>query len=197
MSSPNPSVRRTAVSLLREIGGEDALPKLEAMLQDEEPLVQREATRAVVLLNLDAAAEALVRQLVTSAPDARSVIAGVLWSMPPHESAAVLSYIVMHAPLGGPISAIQERALQALGRASSPAVETALGHALRRGSLLAPLRTLRFHRYAAAALAQIGTRGAREQLEIAVGGGSWTARRAAHAALSRLAADTEEPRHDG
>ena len=47
-SSPNAAVRRTAIYLLREFGGSDALPDLTELLDDNEPQVQREAVRAIL-----------------------------------------------------------------------------------------------------------------------------------------------------
>src|SRR5262249_14780464 len=46
--SANAAVRRTAVYLLREFGGSDALPDLTELLNDSEPQVQREAVRAIL-----------------------------------------------------------------------------------------------------------------------------------------------------
>ena len=59
--SPNPSVRRTAVQLLRSFGGPEALPDLEQLVNDPETAVQREAARALIGFGFDesfAAAEA-------------------------------------------------------------------------------------------------------------------------------------------
>ena len=47
-NSPNAAVRRTAILLLREFGGTEALPELTELLNDSEPRVQREAVRAIV-----------------------------------------------------------------------------------------------------------------------------------------------------
>ena len=54
-SSPNPAVRRTAIYLLREFGGSEALPDLTELLDDTEPQVQREAVRAILNIGTDAA----------------------------------------------------------------------------------------------------------------------------------------------
>ena len=49
-ASANPAVRRTAIHLLREFGGSEALPDLTTLLDDAEPHVQREAVRAILRL---------------------------------------------------------------------------------------------------------------------------------------------------
>ncbi len=41
-NSDNPAVRRTAIMLLREFGGEEALPELTELLRDRSPQIQRE-----------------------------------------------------------------------------------------------------------------------------------------------------------
>ena len=52
-SSPNPAVRRTAIYLLREFGGSEALPDLTELLDDNEPQVQREAVRAILSIGTE------------------------------------------------------------------------------------------------------------------------------------------------
>ena len=47
-NSPNAAVRRTAIYLLREFGGSEALPELTELLNDNEQQVQREAVRAIM-----------------------------------------------------------------------------------------------------------------------------------------------------
>src|SRR5262249_6534474 len=53
--SPNPAVRRTAIYLLRQFGGTEALPDLTELLDDNEPQVQREAVRAILHIATDQA----------------------------------------------------------------------------------------------------------------------------------------------
>ena len=74
--SPNAAVRRTAVLLLREFGGQDALPELESLLDDAEPHVQREATRAIATLGIDSAYDTLIRALERGTERARTSILG-------------------------------------------------------------------------------------------------------------------------
>ena len=49
-ASANPAVRRTAIYLLREFGGNDALAELTSLLDDGDPNVQREAVRAIAVI---------------------------------------------------------------------------------------------------------------------------------------------------
>ena len=71
--SANPAVRRTAIYLLREFGGSEALPDLTTLLDDTEPHVQREAVRAILSIGTEEAYAELQRALATRhEPDARS-----------------------------------------------------------------------------------------------------------------------------
>src|SRR4029077_10891523 len=63
--SPNAAVRRTAINLLREFGGREALPDLTARLDDSEPQVQREAVRAIINLGTDPAYRILQEALTS------------------------------------------------------------------------------------------------------------------------------------
>lgn len=184
MQSPNAAVRRTAVLLLREFGGFDALPQLEAMLYDHEPHVQREATRAIAMMGVEPAYQTLTRALVKGTDAVRTALTGVLCSLPVDEAAAALAHLVTKAPMRGVMAPVHERALQRLGAAQGAVVVTALGDALRRGSLVAPLRTHTLRRQAADALARIGTTEALEQLHATAVGGTWGMRSAAKAALA-------------
>src|SRR6185503_19818501 len=57
--SPNVAVRRTAIYLLREFGGDEALPELTELLNDEEPQVQHEAVRAILNIGTERAYQIL------------------------------------------------------------------------------------------------------------------------------------------
>lgn len=183
--SPNAAVRRTAVLLLREFGGQDALPELESLLNDREPHVQREATRAIALLGVDAAFDTLTRALSHGTENARSAITSVLWTLPAEETTALLAYIVARAPLGRHMLPIHERALQRLSAAGGSEAVQAIGAMLRRGSPFTPFRTGAMRRIAALALAQMGSPEAMAELETAAATGSWGVRSAARAAIAR------------
>jgi HEAT repeat protein len=186
MQSSSAAARRTGVQLLREFGSADALSRLEPMLFDEEPHVQHEATRAIAMLATESAYRTLAEALAKGSDASRAGIASVVWSLPSAEVAPLLAHLVVHAPLGGSMRAIHERALQRLGTAGSPATVRALARALERGSLLAPMRSRALRRCAADALARIATPDAIDRLRAAAAGSSRGVKAAAAAALLSL-----------
>src|SRR5439155_403172 len=68
------AVRRTAIHLLREFGGYDALPDLSELLNDNEHGVQREAVRAILDIGSDAAYRILEEALTTGSVQSREYI---------------------------------------------------------------------------------------------------------------------------
>lgn len=191
MQSSNAAVRRTAVQLLQEFGGNDALPELESLLNDEEPRVQREATRAIAQLGIDAAFDSLTRALATGSHRSREAITSALWSLPGEEATPLLAYLVTHAPLGGAMWPVLEGAVRRLAVSGGHEAVQALGEVLERGSFLAPVRTAALRRLASDGLARIGTGEAVAILSAAAADGSWGVRRAARAGLSRRPAVPE------
>ncbi len=65
-NSPNPAVRRTAITLLRRAGGHEALLELASMLGDADPEVQRESIHAIVEIGTTNAYSVLHRLLLES-----------------------------------------------------------------------------------------------------------------------------------
>jgi len=185
MQSSNSAVRRTAVLLLREFGGQEALPELESLLNDREPHVQREATRAIALLGIEAAFDTLTRALSEGTEQARAAITGVLWTLPAEDTAPLLAHIVAKAPLGRSMRAVHERAMQRLSIVGGREAIDAIRTMLHRGSSFTPFQTAAMRRLAAGTLAKIGTPDALDALRGAAVGGSWGARSAARHALAR------------
>ncbi len=62
-NSSNPAVRRTAIELLRVLGGDEALPELASMLNDADPQVQTESIRAIVQIGTPKAYAVLEKAL--------------------------------------------------------------------------------------------------------------------------------------
>jgi len=155
--SPNAAVRRTAVLLLREFGGQEALPELESLLDDTEPHVQREATRAIAMLGIESAYDTLVRALERGTERARTSIMGVVWTLPDEDAEQVLSHLVLRAPYRGAMWGIHERALERLGSLGGRHAVNALSTVLQRRSFWSPFRMVALHRLAIDALARIGT----------------------------------------
>ncbi|MEW5982393.1 MAG: HEAT repeat domain-containing protein [Acidobacteriota bacterium] len=183
MQSSNAAVRRTAVVLLREFGGHDALPELESLLNDRAPHVQREATRAIAMLGIEPAFQILANALVRGTNETRGIVVNVLWSLPLADAVPVLAFVAEQTTPRGGMRDVHEKALQRLGESDSREAIDALGHVLRRGWLFAPFMTASLRRQAAGALARIGSVRAIEQLEAAAANGARGTRSAARSAL--------------
>ncbi len=184
--SPNPAVRRTAVYLLREFGGQDALPELESLLNDNEPHVQREATRAIAQVGSAAAYDVLTRALSTGSEQTRNVITGTIWTLKDDGAAPLLGHILSHVQPKGALRAVYERSLDRLGALGGDQAVDLLREALYRGEWWTPFRTSALRAGAATALARIGSDEAVQVLEEAYTQGTGSVRRAARAALARV-----------
>jgi HEAT repeat protein len=189
-SSPNPAVRRTAIYLLREFGGTDALPDLTELLDDNEPQVQREAVRAIMNIGNDRAFRVLEQALVSGTETTRAAIMRSLGSMRDDRAAPLFAYIVTHVDHRGPLGPIYLRAIESLGSLRDPDGVPALKTALYRGEWWAPRRTSALRRAAASALARIGSEDAVSVLQEAAARGPRGVRSAARASLSRKEAQS-------
>jgi hypothetical protein len=192
--SPNAAVRRTAVLLLREFGGQEALPELASLLDDAEPHVQREATLAIAMLGIESAYDTLARALARGSERTRTSILAVLWTLPDEDMEQVLSHIVLRAPYRGPMWPIHERAVERLGSLGGRASVQALSTVLQRRRIRSPFRMAALHRLAIDALARIGSHEAIETLESVAAYGP---RRARAAARAQLAARVGRPFPEG
>ena len=132
-ASANPAVRRTAIHLLREFGGSEALPDLTTLLGDAEPQVQREAVRAILSIGTEEAYAELQRALATGTNQTRENLTGALIAM---RSERAIPLFEVHRPedrsqgaaaLG--VSARAGIARRAQGRTDDRAVE---GSAVQR-----------------------------------------------------------------
>lgn len=177
-SSANPAVRRTAIYLLREFGGSDALPELAELLDDAEPGVQRDAVRAILDIGTDLGYRVLEQALGGGTPRSREAIMHALGSRD-ERATPLLVYIVKHVDHRGELQWVYVRALELLGQSRDPESVPALTAALRRGEWWAPRRTKTLRAVAATALARVGTAAAVEALEDAAASGSLGVRRAA------------------
>jgi len=193
--SSNAAVRRTAVLLLREFGGQEALPELASLLDDAEPHVQREATRAIAMLGIDTAYDTLIRALERGTDRARTSILGVLWNMPDEDAEQLLTYLVLHAPYRGAMWAVHERAVERLGSLGGQHAISALSTVLQRRSFWAPFRMVALHRLAIDALARIGTPDAVAVIETTAAYGLRLDRKAARARLADLEGATPGKGH--
>jgi hypothetical protein len=180
-SSANAAVRRTAIRLLREFGGQEALPDLTELLDDTEPQVQREALRAILNIGNDAAYRVLEQALTSGSETTRQAI---MRSIDPRDerAAPLFAYIVSHVDHRGPLGSVYLRAIESLGGLKSAEGVPALQDALHRGEWWAPRRTAMLRLAAATSLARIGTPDAVDVLDKAENRGARSIRRAVKAA---------------
>ena len=183
-NSPNAAVRRTAIYLLREFGGSDALPELTELLADNEQQVQREAVRAIMRIGTEPAYQVLEKALVNGTAQSREMIMQALTLVRDDRTTPLFSYILNHLDHRGPLESVYLRAIEALGTLKDPECVPALKTALYRGEWWAPRRTATLRAAAAQALARIAAPEALAALEEAAASGSRGIRTAARAHLS-------------
>jgi hypothetical protein len=164
-NSPNAAVRRTAIYLMREFVGQDALPDLSELLNDTEQGVQREAVRAILVIGSDAAYRILETALTTGSVQSREAIMQSLSLMRDERVTPLFAYILQHIDYRGPLETVYLRAIDALGAVRDPDGIAPLKRALYKGDWWAPRRTATMRAAVAAALARIGTDDAFHVLE--------------------------------
>jgi HEAT repeat protein len=184
-SSANAAVRRTAIRLMREFGGSDALPELTELLDDAEPQVQREAVRAILNIATDDAYNVLRQALATGTAQSRDAIMQSISILRDERAAPLFVYILRHVDHRGPLASIYLRAIESLGLLRDPEGVAPLREALYRGEWWAPRRTATMRAAAAAALAKIGTPDAHAVLDEASHSRSRGVRGAARATVAR------------
>jgi HEAT repeat protein len=174
-------VRRTAIHLMRQFGGSDALPDLTELLDDNEPQVQREAVRAILNIGTDRAYQILQQALTSGTARSRDAIMQSLSLLREERAAPLFTYILRKVNHRGGLADVYLRAIESLGALRDPEGIPPLKEALYKGEWWAPRRTAAFRSAAAAALARIGTPEARTVLDEAVANGSRGIRNAARA----------------
>ena len=180
-SSQNPAVRRTAIQMMREFGGSDALPDLTELLDDNEPQVQREAVRAILNVGTEAAYKILEQALTSGTERSREAIMQAVSMVRDERATPLFAYILEHVDHRGALAPVYLRAIESLGVLKDPTGIQPLSQALKKGEWWAPRRTSALRHAAAAALARIGTPEAITALEEAVAGGTRGIRSAARA----------------
>jgi hypothetical protein len=180
--SPNPTVRRTAIDMLRMFGGQDALADLATMLEDRDPQVQRDAIKAIAQLGNDEAFAVLQKALM-SGTAAGNAIPQQLITLKEERAAPLLCYVLTHTAPRGRLTEVHAQIMEALGAlGAQPESISTLERALYRGEWWAPARTATLRRAAALALGRIGSPEARQVLEEAKKKGSRGVRNAARLA---------------
>jgi len=182
--SQNPAVRRTAIHLMRQFGGSDALPDLTELLDDNEPQVQREAVRAILNVGTDAAFRILEQALTSGTARSRDAIMQSIGLVRDERATPLFGYILGHVDHRGALAPVYLRAIESLGALRDPGGIAPLRDALYKGEWWAPRRTSLLRGAAAAALARIGTTEAFGVLEEAVAQGTRRIRSAARAQLA-------------
>jgi hypothetical protein len=189
--SPNAAVRRTAVLLLREFGGHDALGELESLLSDSEPHVQREATLAIAMMGIEAAFQTLTRALTRGSDQSASSIMGVIWTLPEEEARPLLAHLVQQLPYRGALWSIHARAIPRLGALGGHQATLALAAVLDRRQMWAPFRLAAIHKLALSALAAVGSPDAWRFVEQTATGGSRRLRSTARALMAARTVPSE------
>jgi hypothetical protein len=186
-TSPNGAVRRTAIYLLREFGGREALPDLTMLLDDAEPQVQREAVRAIVNIGTDRAYEVLQQALTRASAQSREAIMQATGLIRDERATALFVYILRHVDHRGALQDVYLRAVESLGALRDPEGVEPLKDALQRGEWWAPRRTALLRHAAATALVRIGNPAALDVLRDAAQSGPRGVRAVAGPALARAA----------
>lgn len=176
--SPSPSVRRTAVQLLRTFGGEDALSDLAELLNDAEAHVQREAVRALIAIAVDEAYALLEQALSSEQSVSRAAVMQELSATRDERATPLFCYMVRHLECRGNTREAYLKAVSRLGTLGGPAAVDALKEVLHKGAWW-PMRAREWRQEAAAALAQIDSPEARDALEDAAARGARGVRRIA------------------
>jgi hypothetical protein len=187
-SSPNAAVRRTAILLMRQFGGSEALPDLTELLDDNEPQVQREAVRAILNVGTDAAYQILQQALASGTERSREAIMQSISLVRDERATPLFAYIVRKIDHRGPLAPVYLRAIESLGALKDPEGVVPLKEALYKGEWWAPRRSAVLRGAAAAALARIGTSEAIAVLQEAAASGRRGVRNAAKSHLTEAPA---------
>ena len=183
-TSPNAAVRRTAIYLMRQFGGSDALPDLTDLLNDAESQVQREAVRAILNIGTEKAYRVLEQALETGTERSRGAIMQTISVLRDERATPLFAYILRHVDHRR-LTSTYLRAIESLGALRDPEGIVPLAEALRRGEWWAPRRTAVLRSASASALARIGTPQAFTALEEAAATGSRRVRAAARPFLAK------------
>jgi HEAT repeat protein len=194
--SPNPAVRRTAIYLLREFGGSDALPDLTELLDDNEPQVQREAVRAILNIGTEQSYQVLEKALASGTDKSREAIMKAVIGLHDERATPLFIYIVRQVSHRGPLVEVYLRAIKSLGATRDPEAVEPLQEALYRGEWWAPRRTAVLRLAAAEALARLASTEADAVLSEAASNGPRGVRTVARVQLGVTRARTRDKGED-
>ena len=185
-NSPNPAVRRTAITLLRRAGGQEALLELAAMIGDDDPEVQRESIHAIVEIGTTNA-YSILHRLLLEADTPRDIALRELLSLRDDKAVPLFSYVLTRGEPKGKLIGIHVSMIEALGTMRPrPESIRALQQVLLRGHWWAPFRTTTQRQAAATSLRKLGTPEALAVLEAAASNGGRSVRKIARAQIEQL-----------
>jgi HEAT repeat protein len=185
-NSPNPAVRRTAITLLRRAGGQEALLELASMLGDNDPEVQRESIHAMVEIGTGNAYSVLHRLLLEADTPRDSALRELL-SLRDDKAVPLFSYVLTKGEPRGKLIGIHVTMIEALGvMRPRPESIRALHQVLLRGRWWAPFRTATQRQAAANSLRKLGTPEALAVLEAAANTGGRAVRKIARAQVAQF-----------
>jgi hypothetical protein len=185
LDAPDWEARQTAAFLLREFGDDVGLEDLKRLLNDTEPLVQREAIRATVKVGDERAYQTLADVFAEVTPQLRTTLIQQLAAQRDERAIPLCRYLLTHLDHRARQD-VYLAAIQLLGTlGGEPAVEP-LRHALYRGEWWAPRRTRMLREAAAQALRRTRTPTAVQTLRDAVAQGPRAVRAVARAQLAQI-----------
>lgn len=186
-NSPNPAVRRAAIEVMEAVSGDRALGDLETLLGDADPLVQREAVRAMIRIGSPEAYALLEKTFKAGEARAREAIVQSIGSFADERAAPLLVHILEQTSPRGPGEATSVATMEALGRSGAdPRGIGALKEALYRGEWWQPFRTARLRSAAARALHSTASAAGDAVLQEAATTGPRGVRKAASEAMSSM-----------
>ena len=189
LNAPNWEVRQTAAFLLREFGGDEGLDELKHLLTDAEPLVQREAMRAMVRMGDDRAYQVLAEVLSESRSRVRTTLLQQLTSQRDERAVPLCRYLLTRLD-HRTLSDVYVAAIETLGAVGGEDAIAPLRDALYRGEWWAPLRTRALRHTAAQALRRTRMPAATQVLRDAAARGSWSVRAVVKRQLAQIESRT-------
>ena len=185
LKSPDWEVRQTAAFLLRQFGGNEGLDELRHLLTDAEPLVQREAMRAMVSVGDERAYQVLAGVLAAGSSRQRAALLLQLTSQRDEQAVPLCRYLLSHVDQRTR-SDVCIAAIETLGAVGGEDTVASLRDALYRGEWWAPFRTRVLRQTAAQALRRTRIPTAQQVLRDAAARGSWGVRAAARGQLAQM-----------
>ena len=187
LDAPDWEVRQTAAFLLTEFSGNEGLDELGRLLTDPEPLVQREALRAVVNAGDEGAYQVLAGVLAKSRTGQRTALIQQLASQRDERAVPLCRYLLTHLDHRTSID-LYVATVETLGAVGGADAIEPLRDALYLGEWWAPFRTRALRVAAAQALRQTRRPAGEQVLRDAAGQGPRGVRAAARTQLAQIKA---------